>query len=62
MNYQDNIGKQVRKTSSKPFKSHEQINTVKGVIEHPILKVPAYIFQEDESFVECRRCIVVSVV
>jgi hypothetical protein len=36
------------------------INTVKGVIDHPILNIPAFTFHEDDSYVECRRCIVVS--
>ena len=65
MSYEKNIGKQVTKKSftksgkpkaSKPFKSGLKINTVKGVIEHPILEIPAYTFEEDDSYVECRRC------
>lgn len=40
----------------KPFKSRQLINTIKGVIDHPILHIPAFTFEEDESFVECRRC------
>lgn len=44
------------KYSSKPFKSGLKENTVKGVIEHPILGIPAFTFVEDESCVECRRC------
>lgn len=43
----------------KPFKSKSKINTVKGVIVHPILNIPAFTFEEDESYVECRRCGVV---
>lgn len=42
----------------KPFKSRKLINTVKGVIDHPVLHIPAFTFEEDESFVECRRCTV----
>lgn len=53
-----NIGKIVRKSSLKPFKSGFTYNTIIGVIEHPILKIPAYIFYEDDSYVECRRCII----
>lgn len=49
----------VRK-KKKPFKSGLMINTVKGVIDHPILNIPAFTFHEDDSYVECRRCIVVS--
>lgn len=57
MNYEDNIGKQVHKDGSgKPFKSGLKVNTVKAVIDHPILDVPAYTFEEDDSYVECRRC------
>ncbi|MNO10710.1 hypothetical protein D3C76_02680 [compost metagenome] len=50
------IGKKVVKHSRKPFKSKSVINTVKGVIEHPILNIPAYTFAEDDSFVEVRKC------
>lgn len=56
-----NIGKKVSKTSFKPFKSGKLVNTVKDVIEHPTLKIPAYTFEEDSSYVECRRCDVVEV-
>ena len=63
MEHIENIGKKVSKCSitdkeqnSKPFKSGFKINTIKGVITHPILNVPAYTFQEDDSYVECRRC------
>jgi len=64
--YIKNIGKGVIKknitkdtiTNCK-FKSGSLINTIKGVIEHPILKIPAYIFEEDDSYVECRRCKVI---
>ena len=48
----------VRK-KKKPFKSGLMINTVKDVINHPILNIPAFTFYEDDSFVECRRCIIV---
>jgi hypothetical protein len=30
-------------------------NTIKGVINHPHLNIPAYVFHEDDSYVECRR-------
>ena len=50
-------GDLVRKISKKPFKSKNTVNTVKGIIEHPILRIPAYTFFEDESYVECRKCI-----
>lgn len=59
-----NIGKKVRKTSKegtepKPFKSKLKVNTIKGVVKHPILQIPAYTFEEDESIVECRRCVII---
>jgi hypothetical protein len=50
------IGSKVRK-KKKPFKSGLLVNTVKGVINHPVLKIPAYTFYEDDSFVECWICI-----
>lgn len=54
--YEKNIGKKVFKTSKKPFKSKNQINTISGVINHPILNIPTYVFLEDDSYVECRQC------
>lgn len=55
-----NVGKKVCKTSHKkrPFLSGLRVNTIKGVINHPILNVPAYTFNEDDSYVEVRRCII----
>jgi hypothetical protein len=59
-NAQENIGKKVSKLrSGNPFKSGLLINTVKGVIDHPQLNIPAYTFEEDESYVECRRCYII---
>lgn len=67
MNYEVNISKKVSKCSiskqeinNKPFKSTFLKNTVKGITTHPTLKIPAYTFEEDDSYVECRRCIVVN--
>jgi len=63
--YEDLIGAKVVKTNrkkgieifnKKKFKSGSYINTVKGVITHPKLGIPAYTFEEDDSYVECRRC------
>lgn len=51
------IGTKVRKTSPKPFKSGLKINTIKGYIIHPLLKTTSYTFEEDDSYVEARRCI-----
>jgi len=59
MEFEQNIGKRVKKISNRPFKSTFWVNTVKGVISHPILNILAYTFVEDESYVECRRCEVV---
>lgn len=62
--YEDNIGRKVRKTSRtgcnpKPFKSGLRFNTVKGVVNHPVLSIPAYTFVEDDTIVECQRCVVI---
>lgn len=58
--YQVWIGCKVRKGGTskepKPFKSGFKVNTVKGVIEHPILGCPAYTFEEDDSYVRCDIC------
>lgn len=49
------IGQQVRK-ARKPFKSGLKVNTVKGMILHPQLWVPAFTFVEDDSYVRCDIC------
>jgi len=55
--YEQWIGRRVRKRSVRPFKSGQRSNTVKGIIEHPILKgKPAFTFNEDDSFVGCDVC------
>jgi hypothetical protein len=61
------IGQKVRKTSGnnntkqpRPFKSGRKFNTVKGLVQHPTLNIPAFTFEEDDSIVECRRCILVA--
>ena len=54
--YNNYFGKQVMKVSGKPFKSGQKTNTVKGLIVHPALKVFAFTFEEDDSYVECRQC------
>lgn len=64
IDYTVNIGKKVKKQSRgncepKPFKSKLKINTVKGVINHPILNIPAYTFVEDDSYMACKFCIIV---
>lgn len=51
------IGKKVVKFSSgKPFKSGLRENTVKGIITHEITGHPAFIFEEDDSYVETQIC------
>lgn len=66
--YRKNIGKRVSKKqinpkgnpcTPRPFKSGFRNNTIKDVINHPILNIPAYTFVEDDSYVECRRCQVI---
>lgn len=63
--YENEIGEKVGKVSlkkgveifnKKKFKSGRFINTIKGVMVHPKLNIPAYTFEEDDSYVECRRC------
>lgn len=59
--YEQYIGKQVcKRPSGKPFKSGNKINTVKGIINHPQLNIPAFTFEEDDSYVECRKCEIVT--
>lgn len=53
--YEDYVGRKCKKKSPKPFKSGEKINTIKGIIDHPHLHKPAYIFYEDDSYVECGK-------
>lgn len=60
MSFEDMIGKKVAKQrdgkNAKPFKSQLIVNTVKGIVNHPQLNIPAFTFEEDDSYVECRRC------
>lgn len=56
MQYESLVGQRVIKKSLRPFKSTFQINTVKSVVNHPQLNIPAFTFEEDASYVECRRC------
>jgi hypothetical protein len=53
--YEQYIGRKCKKKSPRPFKSTFKTNTIKGVVNHPHLNIPAYVFCEDESYVECRR-------
>jgi hypothetical protein len=60
--YRSWVGKKVSKKSGKPFKSKEKTNTVKDIGLHLILSqkkqepVPCFIFEEDDSYVDCRSC------
>lgn len=49
-------GCSVYKLSGKPFQSGLKLATVTGKGVHPITGRPVYYFEEDDSFVECRRC------
>lgn len=53
------IGRRVAK-KQKPFKSGNKENTIKGIVNPPTLNVPCFTFEEDESYVECSRCKIVS--
>jgi retron-type reverse transcriptase len=57
IDYTPYLDKKVHKVKShKPFKSGEKVNTVRSIISHPILNIPAFTFYEDDSYVECRKC------
>lgn len=56
------IGKRVEKRRSaihepKPFKSGFKVNTVKAIFQHPYTPHLAFSFYEDDSLVECFRCV-----
>lgn len=52
------IRKRVEKfPSNKPFKSGFKTNTIKGIITHEQTGLPAFVFLEDDSYVEVRKCI-----
>jgi hypothetical protein len=57
--YRSLIGKKVEKVSGKPFKSTYKLNTVKDVFKHPETGYLCFTFEQDESYVECFRCIAV---
>jgi hypothetical protein len=51
--YEVNIGKECKKK-----RQHLKVPLRKiqlKVINHPHLNIPAYVFHEDDSYVECRR-------
>lgn len=51
------VGTTVYKSSGKPFKSGKWNATVKDVLIHPITQRLAFLFEEDESYVEAGRCL-----
>lgn len=55
-NLQSHAGMLVYKPSGKPFKSTRKVNTVKGVMMHPITQRPCYTFEEDDTYVEVIKC------
>lgn len=51
----------VRKRSKKPFKSKLKVNTIKSdTFIHPVTGNPCYEFNEDDSYVEQRMCLILS--
>jgi len=52
--------RQKKRVKHGKFKSGLYVNTIRDVIMHPILGIPAYVFFEDDTYVECRRCLVLS--
>lgn len=54
--YSKYIGSVVVKRSGKPFKSKSTMNTVCGMCINPNSMKIAYIFDEDESIVDCHMC------
>ena len=54
------IGMRCEKKSGRPFKSQFRKATIKGIIDHPELGVPAYVFFEDDSYVECSKVKVIA--
>ena len=54
------IGIQVIKKSGKPFKSKLKVNTISGYMVHPVTGRDCYLFIEDETYVECKQCVVSS--
>jgi hypothetical protein len=54
VDYEQYIGKTCTKKSIMNNTNYK-VNTIKSVINHPHLNIPAFIFNEDDSYVECRR-------
>jgi hypothetical protein len=52
-----NAGDRVRKKSGKPFKSTFKVNTVRGIVVNVHTNKPAFTFVEDDSVVDCDKCV-----
>lgn len=50
------MGLKVSKHSGRPFKSTFKVNTVRGTTIHPTSGRLCFLFEEDETYVECRTC------
>lgn len=57
--YEKFLGQKVEKKSGRPFKSALKINTATALCCDLIVKRLCFVFEEDESYVECFRCRVV---
>jgi hypothetical protein len=51
------IGSRVRKRSNKPFKSTTKVNRVKSIVIHEQSGLFGFKFEDDDSVVECWRCV-----
>lgn len=60
VDYQDWITKKVFKKSGKPFKSRLKVNVVRNIRIHPKTNKLVFTFFQDNSFVECHMCELVS--
>lgn len=58
--YKTMVGAVVHKNTNKPFKSRLRYNTVKGLAKNEQTGIMGFLFEEDDSIVECWRCIEVS--
>lgn len=54
--YEDFLGQKIEKKSGRPFKSTLKNNTAKALCCNLFTKRLCFLFEEDESFVECFRC------
>ena len=66
-NYRFWIGKKVKKSSGRIFKSSLKVNTVRDIGIHLILSqkkgrpIPCFVFEEDDSYVGCSACELVDI-